>query len=159
MIACHLITDASPEQRRQLAGVMASDGDSERFDEFVRFLDGEFDRLDAERRFYVVAELKGMIIGFVRIWHSPHIGEWVNDGIVVLPEYRRQAVGGRLLKTALALAAERGAKSVVAHVLDCNPASILFHERMGFEREVSCYRNSYGELRAAGGWQYRIWLS
>lgn len=156
---CHLLTQASTEDKAQLAAIMASvDGDEERYDEFLAFLNEEFSNYYPLVRFYVVAEYEGIIVGLVRIWHSPHIDEWVNDGIVVLPTYRRHGIGSALLTEALRMAAERGADSMIAHIRNENVASMRLHERLGFKRETTCYRNSHGYDRSGFGWQYRIKL-
>ena len=158
MITYRLTAKASPEKRRQLAETMASKEEPERLEEFVSWLDNEFATLEASERFYIVAELQNRIIGFVRIWHSPHIAEWVNDGIVVDPAHRRQGVGKHLLETALSVARTHGAKSVVGHVRTSNVATMRLHESVGFKRETPHYRNSYGDLMGPGGWQYRLSL-
>ena len=158
MITYRLMAKASPEKRRQLAEVMASNEGPERLEEFVSWLDNEFATLETSGRFYIVAELQKRIIGFVRIWDSPHIAEWVNDGISVDPAYRRQGVGRHLLETALSVARTRGAKSVVGHVRTSNVANLRLHESVGFKRETEHYRNSYGYLMPPGGWQYRLSL-
>jgi len=136
---------------------MASvEGDGDRYNEFLAFLGEEFNTIDHRVRFYVVTARAGQLAGFVRIWHSPHIEEWVNDGMAVLPAYRRQGIGRELLETALSLAAERGAESVIAHIANGNAVSIRLHERLGFQRETPCYRNSYGSFRSGTGWRFRL---
>lgn len=145
-----------PRKLRQLAGVMACDGEEHRLEEFVEYLAEEFASLDHERRMYIVAEEGDAVIGFARLWHSPHIDEWVIDGLVVGPSQRRRGIGGHLLGHAVQLAGECGAGSVIAHILADNAASGRLHEKAGFMREAQQYRNSYGQDRSSVGWQYRM---
>ena len=61
--------------------------------------------MDHERRMYFLAEEEGVVVGFIRLWNSPHINEWVADGIVVRPSHRQKGVGIRLLECAMEKAA------------------------------------------------------
>jgi len=140
----------------ELADVMACDDEAPRYDEFVAWLKEEFASLDHQRRMYVIAEERGLAVGFVRLWHSPHIEEWIIDGIVVTPSHRRRGVGAGLLSRALHLAQQSGAASVVAHARADRVAAIALYEKAGFERETTTYLNSYGEPRSGTGWQLRL---
>ena len=152
------LRDLSPTKRRELAAVMACDGEEHRYEEFVSYLEMEFASLDHESRAYVVAETDGVIAGFIRLWNSPHINEWVVDGTVVSPSRRRAGMGYALLLQAMDLATESGAPSVLAHVKKDNIPSISIVEKAGFQRETMDYLNSYGERRLGRGWQYRLRL-
>jgi len=150
--------ELSPAKRRELAAVMACDSGEHRYDKLASWLDKDFATLDHANRAYIVAELDEVIVGFVRLWHSPHIDEWVIDGIVVDPAHRKTGVGYGLLRRALDLATTSGASSVVAHVRRGNVSSITIVEKAGFRRETTDYLNSYGEPRSGRGWQYRLHL-
>ena len=154
----HLV-GPSAGQRRQLARVMACDEDAGRYDEFVAFLREDFASLDPLRRAYIVAEEEGRIVGFIRLWHSPHVDEWFIDGMVVSPAHRRRGIGRRLLQEALRLAVRMGASPVIAQIRNDNIASVRLHEATGFRRESAEYLNSYGQPRSGWGWQYRLILS
>jgi RimJ/RimL family protein N-acetyltransferase len=144
-------------KRRELAAVMANDGEESRYGEFLSWLEADFARLDPAARAYLVAEKGGVIVGFMRLWHSPHIGEWLNDGMVVALACRRRGIGRQLLGLLLDLAWEMGAQSVIAHISDKNTASIRLHKRAGFRREqVQSFPNSYGTPSTPGRGQYRI---
>lgn len=153
------LEELPPAKREELAGVMACDEEVGRFDEFVEFLQKDFASLDPARRAYLVAEDDGAIVGFLRLWHSPHVDEWFNDGMVVHPAQRRRGIGRRLLQEALRLAGRMGAHSLVAQILRSNLASIRLHEAAGFRQETTDYINSYGDPRNGVGWQYRIRLA
>ena len=142
----------------ELAAVMACDGDESRYDEFLSWLEKDFSSLDHSRRAYIVAESGGVIVGFIRLWHSPHVDKWFNDGMVVSPAFRRQGIGRGLLQQALQAAARMGASSVIAQIGKDNIASIRFHEKAGFLPETMEYLNSYGQPRSGVGRQYRIQL-
>ena len=138
--------------------MMASGDDEDRYDEFVSWLQDEFAELDHTRRAYIVAESAGRIMAFVRVWHSPHIDEWVIDGMVVSPPHRGRGVGSALLGEALALAGEMGAASVIVQASKSAPRALAFYARAGFTRETTEYLNSYGRPRKDIGWQCRIAL-
>ena len=150
--------DLSSVKRRQLAAVMACDSEEHRYEEFMSWLEDDFATLDHRNRAYLVAEIEDVIVGFVRLWNSPHINEWVIDGIVVSPSRRRVGVGYSLLLQALDLTTTSGALSIVAHVRTDNIRALAIFERAGFQRETMEYLNSYGERRAGHGWQYRLQL-
>ena len=137
---------------------MACDGEEHRYQEFVSWLREGFRAMDPQKRAYIIAEIEGRIGGFARLWHSPHIEEWVLDGLVVRPSHRGAGVGYSLLLHALDRAARWGARSVVAHVRKDNVPAIRIHEKAGFQPEARTYRNSYGEERRGNGGQYRVQL-
>lgn len=145
-------------KRSELATVMACDGDESRYDEFLSCLEKDFASLDHNRRVYIVAESDGVIVGFIRLWHSPHVDEWFNDGMVVSPAFRRQGIGRGLLQQSLQLATRMGASSVIAQIRKDNIASRRFHKKAGFLPEITEYLNSYGDPRTGVGWQYRVHL-
>ena len=153
------LRDASPAEQRELAAVMASYDDGDRYEEFVSWLAGEFATLDHKNRAYFVAEFGGVIVGFVRLWNSPHIREWVIDGVVVSPSRQRRGLGYRLLRDAMDLAARSGAPSVIVQVSKRNAPALALYEKVGFQRETTDYLNSYGQPRQGLGWQCRIKLT
>ena len=138
---------------------MAADGEEHRYEELMSWLEKEFAQLDPTSRAYILAEVGGLVVGFVRVWHSPHIEEWLIDGIAVDPPHRQRGIGWGLLVGALELAGELGATSIIVHVRKSNAAAMALYEKAGFERETSDYLNSYGERREGGGWQYRARLT
>jgi ribosomal protein S18 acetylase RimI-like enzyme len=146
-------------KRRELAALMAADGEEQRYEELMSWLEQEFAGLDPTRRAYILAEVGGLVVGFVRLWNSPHIKEWLIDGIAVDPPHRQRGIGYGLLLGALDLAVKLGATSVIVHVRKDNAAAMALYEKAGFQRETTDYLNSYGERRQGRGWQYRARLT
>jgi RimJ/RimL family protein N-acetyltransferase len=142
-------------QKKQLAHVMSEGGEEHRFNEQFHWLTQEFENLD-KHKYYYIAESEGIIIGFCRLWPSPHINEWIIDGIDVLSKHRRQGIASSLISNALALSKEKGANSVIAHIKKKNIQSIKLVEKFGFEREKDAYLNSYGHNMKGVGWQFRL---
>jgi ribosomal protein S18 acetylase RimI-like enzyme len=87
----------------------------------------------------VVAEQNGQIVGAAWTRIIPAFGHVDNDtpelAISVLPEYRRQGIGMKLLKKLFELLAEKGYKQTSLSVQKDNPAVHLY-QRMGY-RTVS----------------------
>ncbi|KKM14410.1 hypothetical protein LCGC14_1706430 [marine sediment metagenome] len=156
MIAFRRIKRLPPPKREQLACVMACDGEESRYGEFLSWLEEDFVALDHSRRAYIVAECDGVIVGFVRVWHSPHVKAWFNDGMVVAPAFRRQGIGRDLLARALQLAERMGARSLISQIRKSNTASIRLHENAGFVPDVTDGPDPYGSPRPAARRQYRI---
>ncbi len=61
--------------------------------------------------------------------------------IAVLPKYRRQGIGERLLDTLVAAAVKRGASSLRLEVRESNIPAISLYEKFGFVRDG--IRNNY----------------
>jgi len=142
-------------QVEQLARVMST-GEEHRFEEHVEYIVNDFDDPGKEDKYYLIAELNGVIIGFCRLWLSPNINEWIADGIDVLPSHRRKGIGFKLLSMTLSLAKEKKAESVIAHVLKDNHKALNMVNKFGFQKETDNYHNSWGEIRKGVGWQFRL---
>lgn len=85
----------------------------------------------------LVAELDGVVVGNLGLRRDPHPSsghvQWV--GMSVAGEWRGIGVGGALLETAAAWAAEAGAERLVLGVFPENERAVVFYERHGFTRE------------------------
>lgn len=55
-------------------------------------------------------------------------------GMALVPEARRQGLGGALLRRLLAEAEQRGDRSMVLEVIEQNPPAVALYERAGFGR-------------------------
>lgn len=71
---------------------------------------------------HVLAYCGGSAAGAVRLYPLDGTGRWKGDRLAVLPDFRRQRVGGPLVRFAVATAAARGGREMVAHVQPPNVA-------------------------------------
>ena len=87
-----------------------------------------------------VAEVDKRVIGFVCVWgkmpsedldEEPVEYAFISD-LVVLPAYRDQGVGQRLLHTAEAYARAQGAATLELEVLPTNEQALRLYTRQGF---------------------------
>ncbi|MCW0232030.1 MAG: GNAT family N-acetyltransferase [Ferrovibrio sp.] len=73
----------------------------------------------------------------------------VENAIYIAPDRRGQGIGQKLLDALIAVAAERGLRSMVAAITAENAASLHLHEKLGFART--------GLIRDSG-WKFDRWL-
>jgi len=81
----------------------------------------------------------GAVIAYLGYWlfgDEAHISTFA-----VQPEFRMQGIGEDLLRNALAVAAERGARVATLEVRESNDAAIRLYEKLGFE--VTGNRDAY----------------
>lgn len=79
---------------------------------------------------HVVARLGDTVVGTVRLFPvDPATGTWQGDRLAVLRGWRAAGAGGPLVRFAVATAAARGGRRMVAHV---QPANQRFFERLGW---------------------------
>ena len=76
---------------------------------------------------------------------KPSYARTVENSVYVKDGWRGKGLGGLVLDCLVALARERGHRSVIARVTAVNEASLALHERHGFvrvglERQVACKR-------------------
>jgi L-amino acid N-acyltransferase YncA len=104
-----------------------------------------FDLLRDDSISFVVAELKGLVIGFGLLkpfMPFPVFHATATASYFVEPGYIGKRVGGRILKYLEVRAGEAGITTLVVHISSKNEASIRFHLRNGFTEA--------GRLRAVG---------
>ena len=77
-------------------------------------------------------EENSRVVGMVVVWLVLEIAHVAT--IAVLPEYRRQGLGGRLLAMALQRAAQKGARSATLEVRVSNTPAQDLYTAFGFER-------------------------
>jgi L-amino acid N-acyltransferase YncA len=73
----------------------------------------------------------------------------VENAIYIAPARRGQGIGQKLLGALIALAAQRGLRSMVAAITAENAASLQLHEKLGFARTG---------LIKDSGWKFNRWL-
>jgi len=93
---------------------------------------------------YFVAKEKSHVIAYAGFWHVADEGDITN--IAVLPEYRRQGIGGRLLQTLINTAKELKLELLTLEVRESNNAAIALYERYGFEK-IGMRKNYYHDPR------------
>lgn len=79
---------------------------------------------------YIVMEYDGQIIGYCGMWlvmDEAHI-----TNIAVLPEFRGKKLGEALMKQAMALAREEGAKTMTLEVRVSNIVAQSLYRKLGF---------------------------
>lgn len=81
---------------------------------------------------YIVVEIDGKVVGYCGYWGIA--GEGYIYNVAVKNEYRRQAIGNRMLRSLLEDAADRGITSVTLEVRYSNEAAIRLYESLGFVR-------------------------
>ncbi len=143
----------------EFAIVMASDEESYRYEEHLDWVREEFRTLDHATRGYVFAEQYGRIIGFARVWMSPHINRWMLEGYEVTPDYRRKGIGSRLVIEAMKLAEQMGATEIYSHQWKDNDPSLRAHKKAGFEIISDSFLNSFGNEREGTHWELRKSIS
>lgn len=79
---------------------------------------------------YLVARVKGRIVGYVGMWTVANEGHITN--IAVHPDYRGQGVGTRLLSFLIAVAESREIDALTLEVRLSNIRARRLYERMGF---------------------------
>jgi L-amino acid N-acyltransferase YncA len=107
---------------------------------------------------WLVLERDGRVAGFA--YASRHRArpayQWsVDTSVYVADEYRRLGLGRDLYVTLFAILVAQGFVNAYAGIALPNPASVAFHERLGFE-SVGIYRNVGYKLdawRDVGWWQ------
>ena len=94
----------------------------------------------------VVAVEDGEVVAFGALSPyraKPSYARTVENSVYVKDGWRGKGLGGLVLDRLLALARERGHRSVIARITGGNEASLALHERRGFvrvghERQVAC---------------------
>ena len=90
------------------------------------------------------AEKNGKQVGWVEVCYE----KWNNRmrvwEILVQPEHRRNGIGTLLMKKAIAVARERGARMLVLETQSCNVPALNFYLKQGFELigfDIAAYTN------------------
>jgi putative N-acetyltransferase (TIGR04045 family) len=95
------------------------------------FADSDLDAHDArDDVLHVVARIGDEVVGAVRLFPlDPAAGLWQGDRLAVLDGRRSAGAGAPLVRFAVAAAASRGGRRMVAHV---QPANRRFFEHLGW---------------------------
>jgi GNAT superfamily N-acetyltransferase len=110
-----------------------------------------FDELLSSERSELLLAVATEIVGLatVRLQSAPDLAvfipqDWgVIDDIVVLPSWRRQGIGARLVRAAENWARDRGAAWVELGVYDFNTEARAFYEALGYLPVLTKLRRSF----------------
>ncbi|HEX6337689.1 MAG TPA: MSMEG_0567/Sll0786 family nitrogen starvation N-acetyltransferase [Jiangellaceae bacterium] len=84
---------------------------------------------DDQRTLHVLGLVGLQPAGTVRLYPITGSGLWKGDRLAVLPNYRRQQLGGPLVRFAVRTAAERGGRQMLAYI---QPPNVAFFRHLGW---------------------------
>jgi ribosomal protein S18 acetylase RimI-like enzyme len=100
---------------------------------------GAFFNVDNPPDAFLVAELDGSVVGYIRLKPPTRLPENAHviqvQGLAVHPAARRRGIAAMLLTEAERRLRERGTQKLTLRVLSTNTAAISLYERLGFTRE------------------------
>ena len=102
------------------------------------------DSVSTETRFVLVAVRGPKVVGVLRaemrrrIFYRPAEEGFITD-FYILPEYRRKALGNRILNSAVSELKSRGAKLIVADFPSQNEIARRFYTKRGFRPLTELY--------------------
>ena len=116
----------------------------------MAWLDFTRDNMAKDNALILVAEVDGQIVGHCQafitpyppVLHRTHYGELME--LVVLPGFRRQGVGGRLLGRVKQWYKKNGITRMEARALACNRLSTGFYCKKGFKPYLETYALDLG---------------
>ncbi len=92
-----------------------------------------------KENYYLTAWDGDTIVGFIGLMAVAGEGDITN--VAVLPSYRKQGIGDRLVKSMIDLAKEKEISKIMLEVRSSNEAAIHLYEKYGFE--FLCIRKNY----------------
>lgn len=95
-----------------------------------------FRRHTPDRRPILVERIDGEIaawVSFESFYGRPAYDHTAEISIYIAPEFRRQGLGGRLLKEAIEMTPALGVKTIVGYIFSHNEGSIRLFESFGFK--------------------------
>ena len=100
---------------------------------------GAFFSADNPPDAFLVAELEGSVVGYIRLRPPTHLPENAHvvqiQGLAVDSGARRRGIAGMLVAAAERRSRERGMRKLSLRVLSTNTAAIALYERLGYARE------------------------
>lgn len=94
---------------------------------------------DSPPEVHLVAEVDGVVAGYIRLKPPTHLPENRHvvhvHGLAVHPSARRRGAAAALLTAAAEQASDRGARKLTLRVLGSNQPAIRLYEKLGFVRE------------------------
>ena len=89
------------------------------------------DAFAVEENVYLVAKNGDKVVGYCGIWISYEDADLCN--MAVLPEYRRQNIGQRLLEKGISFIGAKQVERLHLEVRESNRPAILLYQKIGFE--------------------------
>ena len=93
----------------------------------------------------IVAEKFGKVVGYAALnkWSERKAYDVTGEiSVYVLPEFRKQGIGKRLVEMIAAIGEQTNLKTIIARITEGNDHSIYLHEQIGFK--------TVGTLRQVG---------
>ena len=100
----------------------------------------EHDILNNKLSFYIVAEVEGVVCGYVGIWNIVDEGHITN--VAVSPDYRRKHIGSNMLDVLIASCEEVGVERFTLEVRAGNEPAKALYAGKGF-KEVGLRKGYY----------------
>ena len=100
----------------------------------------EHDILNNKLSFYIVAEVEGVVCGYVGIWNIVDEGHITN--VAVSPDYRRKHIASNMLDVLIASCEEAGVERFTLEVRAGNEPAKALYAGKGF-KEVSVRKGYY----------------
>ena len=98
------------------------------------------DIMENKLAFYIVAELEGIVCGYVGIWNIVDEGHITN--VAVSPMFRRKHIASAMLDVLLDVTGKAGVKRFTLEVRPSNQAALSLNEGKGF-RSVGVRKGYY----------------
>lgn len=102
------------------------------------------DAFSSADNIYLVSLLGKEIAGYCGIWISYEVADLCN--IAVVPEYRRQGIGEKLLQEAIYCTKGRKAERILLEVRESNQGAMFLYQKIGFEK-IGVRRGYYSAPR------------
>lgn len=102
----------------------------------------EFELEENPRAFYVVAERRGTVVGYVGLWWIEDEGHITN--VAVMPGFRNRKIAMGIIETLLEHTEKAGVRHYTLEVRRSNEAAIGLYEKFGFR--VEGMRKNYYKL-------------
>lgn len=100
----------------------------------------EHDILNNKLSFYIVAEVEGVVCGYVGIWNIVDEGHITN--VAVSPDYRRKHIASNMLDVLIASCEEAGVERFTLEVRAGNEPAKALYAGKGF-KEISVRKGYY----------------
>ncbi len=88
-------------------------------------------------------EEEGVPVGLVNLARRRESDDWVIGNVAVLPQHRRRGIARQLVRAAIELARERGARRITLDVLADNVPAYALYTKLGFEHYASSVKFEY----------------